>query len=105
MQTQVEKSELRLTAQEDWTTDQTIILHAEIMSALRQYHCSGICLDLSQILKMDAGGLKLLLGLFKTCKENGLAFRVLIQSLKVFQLFEACKLGDMMDVQLVADDG
>jgi anti-anti-sigma factor len=98
------KKELRMTLQEDMSLDHVPKLRAEMLTVLNDATSSAVVLDMSQITVMDASGLKLLVGLLRTCQNKKLPLRIEVSKKSLLQSLYFCKLEKFMEISEVNPD-
>lgn len=91
--------ELRLIAQEDFVVTKAAVIHQELLQSVDKLQTGQIILDLSQISLVDSTGIKLVLGLYKTCQQKELSLRVEVSSPAILRLFQLCRLNQLLELQ------
>lgn len=61
----------------------------------------SVTLDLSQCERMDSLGVKLVVGLFKTCQSRGWSFEITTASTQIMHLMTLCKLDKIITLREV----
>ncbi|MBK8189455.1 MAG: STAS domain-containing protein [Vampirovibrionales bacterium] len=105
MKTSKNKDTLRLTPEQDWHVSTVDAEQKAIEKALQSKTSGEVLLDLTQIDQMDSMGLKLLVGLYKTCVKKGLKLRVEASSSKILRLTRLCGLNQYIEIQEVVAHG
>lgn len=100
-----ENNSLTLVAQEDFIFHHSKPLQEQMLKHLKNVSSGRVILDLTHINSMDSVGIKLVIGLFKTCQDKGLDFCVEVSSATILQLFHICKLNQILDVREVLKNG
>ena len=96
-----EKECLTLVAEEDFLFDKAEKIQADLLKALELCQSSLVILDLTQTTVMDSIGIKLLLGLYKSCQQKGLSLQVDVSSETIIRLFQLCQLTTLLNVHEV----
>ncbi len=93
-----EKDILKMIATEDLQINHVQALQADMLKAMQKFKGKMVVLDLTQINHMDSMGVKLVIGLYKSCEENNISLRVEVSSPSILQLFKICKLNQFLDI-------
>lgn len=94
-----EENQLKYVAEEDFLFSNAQILQEKLLNGIQDVQSGTVILDLTQITTMDSVGLKLVLGLFKSCRAKGLSLRLEVDSPGIVKLLHLCKLNQLMDIQ------
>lgn len=89
-----ERDELILVPQRDFTGEHGVSLQEALLESVHSSPVTRrVVLDLSRVSHMDAMGLKLLLGLLKTCHLKGSTLEFVSAQPSVKALLEYCRLS------------
>lgn len=105
MKTSTSNDTLRLTPEQDWLVSSVDAEQQAIEKALADKTSGQVVLDLTQMDQMDSMGLKLLVGLYKSCVKKGLNLRVEAASAKILRLTRLCGLNQYIEIQEVVPHG
>jgi len=105
MQVQNQHEELRLVAEENLTSTHAIVLRHVMQNGLKQTQAPNVVLDLTHIHEIDSMGMQLIIGLFKSCKEQAKTFRLEVASPHIQSVFRLCKLNTLFTVSEVFPHG
>ncbi len=94
-----EADNVRLVAEQDFLLMNAAVLQSELVSATQGLSQGTVVLDLTQTKLMDSMGIKLVLGLFKTCQQKGLTLHIEAASQSILKLFQICKLNEMLTIR------
>lgn len=97
-----EADTVRLVAEQDFLITNSAVLQGELMSSTQEVKSGSIILDLCQTTLMDSVGIKLVIGLYKTCVQKGLTLQIEASSPTILKLFQICKLNEMLTVREMA---
>lgn len=98
-------TELRLMAEEDFTVKHAPVLQQELLQMLSGVQGKSVVLDLSRTNLIDSMGIKLLVGVFKSCQENGLSFCLEASTQSVVKVLHLCKLNQLFEIKEVQLNG
>ncbi|MDX2083892.1 MAG: STAS domain-containing protein [Candidatus Melainabacteria bacterium] len=101
MQVIQEKEHTRLLAEEDFLVTNANRLQLELIEALEAIDNPKVILDLTEITRMDSIGIKLVLGLLKSCEQKNFLLEVEVSSSSILKLFHLCKLGQLLNIREV----
>lgn len=92
---------LTLVAEEDFLFNKAEKIQATLVKALESCQSTSVVLDLTQTTVMDSIGIKLLLGLYKSCQQKGLSLQVDVSSETIIRLFQLCQLHNLLNIREV----
>lgn len=105
MQVIHEAEQVRLLAKTEFLMVNASALQTKLLAALEEVNESRVILDLRDTKVMDSIGVKLVIGLLKTCQKKGITLRVEVASPTIIRLFQICKLNHVLDLREVAVNG
>jgi anti-anti-sigma factor len=100
-----ETDHVRLIAEEDFLVTHAGSLQGQLISGVEGIQSGKLILDLSRTTHMDSTGIKLVIGLLKTCQQKGVALQIEVASPSILQLFHICKLNQILDIKEVVANG
>lgn len=105
IQSKTDNGALRLVAEADFTIEHAQALQQQLKSQIEAHTGEPVVLDLSAIHFMDSVGVKLVVGLFKSCQLKSLPLTVEVASGQILRLLNLCKLSQMLTVKEVQLNG
>lgn len=97
-----DETQVRLIATQDLTFAQAADIQAGLLAGVEAGDGKPVILDLTGIQQVDSTGIKLVLGLYKSCQDKNLPLTVEVASPSVSKLFQVCKLNKFIEVKEVA---
>ncbi|MGE0201449.1 MAG: STAS domain-containing protein [Candidatus Melainabacteria bacterium] len=97
----------RLVANSNITADCVNELQKSLLTLVSEAHeeKSEIHMDLSKVEFVDSMGIKLLLGLYKSCKTEEVPLTMEVASAQVMKVMRLCKLDQLINIQEVSVNG
>ncbi|MEM0952227.1 MAG: STAS domain-containing protein [Cyanobacteria bacterium P01_H01_bin.74] len=105
MEVVCEGLETKIIVDQDLIATHSTQIHGEIVNALKEVDDGTVVLDISKTEMMDSIGIKVVIGLMKSCQSKGLGLRLDVASANILRLFKICKLDDLLDVREVVAHG
>ena len=96
---------LRLSSEVNFTVANAHDLQKALMQSVELSKAKSVVLDLSRTDVIDSMGIKLLIGLFKTCQEKALGFCLEVSSQSVLKVLKLCKIDQLIDIKEVQFNG
>ncbi|MBX2860658.1 MAG: STAS domain-containing protein [Vampirovibrio sp.] len=93
-----EGSDTRLTPDEDLTFENAEKTQQELLTNLADLSGDSVTLDLTKIEHVDSMGLKVIIGLYKTCLDKKVGFQVEASSPGVLRVLQLCGLNKALNV-------
>lgn len=90
---------LRLVAEENFIFTNAESLQKELLQAVKSPPGQGVILDLTKTQIIDSIGVKLLVGLYQSCKAKGTPLALEVASESVMKVLSLCKLNQIMEVR------
>lgn len=96
---------LEIQPQEDMLLTNATTMQQAFSKALETFQGKQVKLDLTKINNVDSTGLKLIIGLFRTCQTNHQQFYIETSSSAIVKLMQLCGLNKMIEVKEVLPNG
>jgi anti-anti-sigma factor len=96
-----EKNAYRVILRHDLTFSHAEKLKEQLAEIITAMESGPLILDLSQVKEIDDRGLKLLLGLYKTCSSQGWQLTIETTSPAIMKFLAACKLSGLFEIKEV----
>lgn len=90
---------LRLIAEENFSITFADALHLKMQDAMRQAEASQVVLDIREVELIDSIGVKLVVGLYKTCLDQKRKFSMEVAHPSVSKVLHLCKLDQMIEIR------
>lgn len=100
-----ESGETRLVIEQDLMATYAQEIHQKMLAAMDAVEDGVIVMDIAKAKMMDSIGVKLVIGLFKTCTAKGFPFRLEVSSPTILKLLKVCRLTDLIDIHEVVSHG
>ena len=95
----IQDEQMTITTEENWIGTLAAELQAELLSNMEQFKTGNVFLDLSQTDFMDSLGIKLVVGLIKSCQEKNLSFEIINCSASILRLFRIFNLDKLANIR------
>ncbi len=99
MQTVVNETGLRLISEENFNSTFIDALQKKMLEAINANPNGDVILDMRQVEIIDSLGLKLLIGLYKTCKSQNRLLRLEVLNPSVVKVLRVCKLEQLIHLE------
>ncbi len=97
MYTQQDDLSTTIICEEDFTLMHINTVRAELLKILADKSNTNLTLDLSGTQMMDSSGIKLILGLYRTCLDKGITLKLNVSSPFILNLLELCRLPNIIE--------
>ncbi len=91
----------RLIADKDFTFNTADEICQELLKAVQSANTSRMVLDVTQITTIDSLGIKLIVGLYKSCQEKKITLELEVASASLIKILNLCKLNQFIDIKEV----
>ncbi|WP_303674867.1 STAS domain-containing protein [Vampirovibrio chlorellavorus] len=99
MQTVVNEKELRLISEENFNSTFIDALQKKMLEAINANPDRDVVLDMRQVELIDSLGLKLLIGLYKTCQSQNRLLKLEVVNPSVLKVIRVCKLEQLIHLE------
>lgn len=99
MQVLEKDNTLRLIAEENFSLTFADALQLKMQDALKQAQANEVVLDVRDVEIMDSIGIKLVVGLYKTCLDQKRKFSMEVAHPGVSKVLRLCKLDQMIEIR------
>lgn len=94
-----EGNTLKLVAEENFSHTFAEALHAKLQESMQNVQAKDVVLDMTQVELLDSIGVKLLVGLYRTCQEQSLGFSVDVAHQSVYKVLRLCRLDQLIEIR------
>lgn len=102
MQTVVNENGLRLISEENFNSTFIDSLQKKMLEAVNANPDGDVVLDMRQVEIIDSLGLKLLIGLYKTCQAQNRLLKLEVLNPSVIKVIRVCKLEQLIHLEETA---
>lgn len=99
MQTVVNEQGLRLISEENFNSTFIDALQKKMLEAIQANPDGDVTLDMRQVELIDSLGLKLIIGLYKTCQAQNRALKLEVVHPSVIKVIRVCKLEQLIQLE------
>lgn len=99
MQVLEKDNTLRLVAEENFSVTFADALQSRMQEAMQTLQSSEVILDVRDVELMDSIGIKLVVGLYKTCIDQKRHFSMEVAHPSVSKVLRLCKLDQMIEIR------
>jgi len=99
MLTEKKENTLFLVAEEEFTIQNANAIQEKLVASVLSLTEDHVVLDLRKISFMDSIGVKLIVGLFKSCQAKKVQFRVDINSPGILKTLQICKMDQLIEIK------
>ncbi len=99
MQVLETENTLRLIAEENFSITFADALQSRMQSAMQQATTQDVVLDIREVELIDSIGIKLVVGLYKTCLEKKLKFSMDVAHPSASKVLRLCKLDQLIEIR------
>ncbi len=99
-----EDNALKIIADQDFTIANAKEIQAQLLTTLESVKSDtqNVLLDLSKTTLLDSIGIKLVIGLLKSCQQKGLTLALQVASPAMMKVLQICKISQLLDIHEVA---
>ena len=99
MQVLEKDNTLRLIAEENFSVTFAEALQTRMQDAMQQATASSVVLDIREVELIDSIGIKLVVGLYKTCMDKKLNFSMEVAHPSASKVLRLCKLDQLIEIR------